>query len=162
MLARGPRQHDGNVDALRPITAGAEGDDAPRLGFSASFGIPRWRAPQRTQEAAPAPIMRALMARQAKVFDTACEGFPRPATHGRGIALLIPAGEAPLGVLVMIDERERPVFPSDVQVAETAAFYIGLLLEQQCVIDALRACLAQVRQLSSVAPEPDGAASWAK
>ncbi len=106
-------------------------DEQRRLRWCTSFGIPQWRVSQLAQDPPPAAVVRALLHRHRELFEASQEQFPLPTSQGHGVAVPLVAGDELLGVLALVGQRDRLWLPSEIQIIETAAFYIGLLIDQQ-------------------------------
>lgn len=119
-------------------------DRSPRL--TASFGVPRWLVEQLDRAAPPEPVLSTLASGRDRVFEPR-EAFPRHPANGQGLALPVRGGGAPIAVL-LVAGRDRTFLGAEVDIARTAATYIGLLLDQQRRLHALSARLREVHRLS--------------
>lgn len=119
-------------------------DRSPRL--TASFGVPRWLVEQLERAPAPEPVLATLASGRDRVFDPR-EAFPRHTPDSQGLALPVHGGGAPVAVL-LVAGRDRTFLGAEVDIARTAATYIGLLLDQQQRLHALSARLREVHRLS--------------
>ncbi len=123
-------------------------DEARQLRFAASFGLPHWLTAQLSTKPAPAVLLRSLRLHRHEVFDIAQEHFPQVVGKGQGVAAPLRNGAEIIGVLFAVDGRDRPFFASEVQIVETAALLLGVLITQQQEIELLECQLRHVHQLS--------------
>jgi len=129
-------------------------DERQELGWCTSFGIPQWRTAQLAQSTPPRAVVRALMKRHCELFESSCERFPLPTARGSGAAVPLEAGDEPLGVVIVTVGPDRRLLPSEIEIIETAAFYIGVLVRQQRRLDTLEARLASIHHLTAGAQPP--------
>jgi len=129
-------------------------DERQELGWCTSFGIPQWRTAQLAQSAPPRAVVRALMKRQCELFESSSERFPLPTARGSGAAVPLETGDEPLGVVIVTVGQDRHLLPSEIEIIETAAFYIGVLVRQQRRLDTLEARLASIHHLTAGAQPP--------
>lgn len=129
-------------------------DEQRRLHWCTSFGIPQWRVSQLAQNSPPAAVVRALLQRHRELFEASQEQFPLPTSQGHGVAVPLLAGEEVLGVLGLVSQRDRLWLPSEIQIIETAAFYIGLLIDQQQRLAELESRLKCVSRIISTSDRP--------
>ena len=129
-------------------------DERQELGWCTSFGIPQWRTAQLAQSTPPRAVVRALMKRHCELFESSCERFPLPTARGSGAAVPLEAGDEPLGVVIVTVGQDRHLLPSEIEIIETAAFYIGVLVRQQRRLDTLEARLASIHHLTAGAQPP--------
>ena len=120
------------------------------LQLNASFGIPRWLMAQLSQHPPIEPVMRAVAAQRREVIDTDPRRFPGPAFEGQQVAIPLHWNDALLGSLFVVSGRDRSFFPSEIQMIETGAFFLGIIAGQQRLIETLECRLSQVRRLSTV------------
>ena len=120
------------------------------LQLNASFGIPRWLVAQLSQHPPIESVMRAVAAQRREVIDTDPRRFPGPAFEGQQVAVPLHWNDALLGAVFVVSGRDRSFFPSEIQMIETGAFFLGIIAGQQRLIETLECRLSQVRRLSTV------------
>ncbi|MBI4492492.1 MAG: GAF domain-containing protein, partial [Chloroflexi bacterium] len=133
------------ADATGVYLFDAEG----RLRLCASFGLPQWLVAQLEARAAPATLVRTVASRRRAVFETGHERFPQPTAEGQGMAVPLACDQEVLGGLFVVGGRGRAFLPGEIQVVETVAVYLGILVVQQRKIEDFQRRLYQVHRLTS-------------
>lgn len=129
-------------------------DEQRELHWCISFGIPQWRVSQLAESQPPAAVVRVLLQRHRELFEPSQEQFPLPTSQGHGVAVPLVAGDELLGVLALVGQRDRLWLPSEIQIIETAGFYIALLIDQQQRLAELESRLKCVSRIISTADWP--------